>query len=185
MSQTAHLTFPLRGDVELGRGFRQKPGWAKKTGAAGSGTHKFLRGLVASKDPADTTKDTFIIALAASVKPFLITSGYAFQPSAGQYLLTDAQGNIVSALETDTSFSGIYDGEVLLEFDGIVQPGDSVMPSAGNQGGTAALGHVQLWNGSSENTRIGVFQGLPGQNTGKYVATATQLGSLGWVKLIQ
>jgi len=184
MSQTAHLTFPLRGDVELGRGFKQTAGWPKKTASAGSGTHKFLRGLVCSKDPADTTKDKFIIALAAAVKPFVIASGYQWQPGTG-YLLTDAQGNVVSALETDPAFSAIYAGEVLLEFDNICQVGDKVMPSAGNQGGTAALGHVQKWDGVSVETKIGEFLGLPGQRTGKYSAGPTALGSLGWVDLTQ
>jgi hypothetical protein len=165
-----------RGDVDHAFGFKAQP-FPKKTAAAGSGTHLLEKGIVLAFDPDDTTKTAYVIAESDAVRPFIVTRGSVFSPTANQYYATDAQGTYYSALETDESVSCVYDGQIVLEFDGDAEAGDYVMPSASNNG------HVIKWNGSAENTKVGQYLGRPGYRTGEFIPGAITTGGLGWVRL--
>lgn len=165
-----------RGDVDHSFGFKAQP-FPKKTAAAGSTTHLLEKGLVLAHDPDDTTPTKFVIAESDAIRPFIVTRGSVFLPTAGQYYSTDAQGAYYSALETDESVSCVYEGQIVLEFDGAAEAGDYVMPSASSNG------KVIKWNGSAENTKVGQYLGKPGYRTGEFIPGAITAGGLGWVRL--
>jgi hypothetical protein len=174
MSISEPKTNAQRGDVDHAFGFKSQP-FPKKTAEAGTGTHKLLKGDICSKDPADTTGVAFIKAKDNSVKPFVIARGVIFSPTPNEYLLTDAQGNYVSALETDTKFSGVYDGQAVIEFAGTCQVGDGVMADP------AGTGNGVKWDGSNEKERIGYYLGRPGYRTGEFLPGEVTTGQLGWI----
>lgn len=156
-----------------------------------AGTDKeFSRGFLLSFDPAVTTKNQYVIAKAAAIKPFYVAVGYALKQLTGQtYITTDSQFSILAALQSDPLALGLFEGVVTMYVDGIVQPGQEIMPADGSTthgGNPEVLGHVKAWNGSNRNTIAGIYLGRIGQSGGKWTKTATTdvVGTLGKVHII-
>lgn len=150
-------------------------------------TYDIFNGALISKDPADTTKTTWIVAKAASERPFSMAHGYELKQIASQtYILQDSAFDVFAALNTSVQVPYCSFGICTMYIDGIVQPDDFVMPSDGttaHSAVTGVLGHVQLWDGSNRKTICGQYKGLIGQSGGKYLKTATTnvTGTLGKV----
>ena len=151
-------------------------------------TFDIPRGFLISKDPADTTPTQWIVAKAASIRPFAMAFGYALKLLGGQsYILVDSQFQTpFAAVNTDTQVPACHYGICTMYIDGVVQPDDFVMPADGSTthgGNPEVLGHVKKWNGSNRNTICGKYQHLIGQSGGKYLKTATPdlIGTLGRV----
>lgn len=166
-----------RGDVDHALGFKARP-FPKKTAAADSGTHKFLKGDILAKDPDDTTKALFSIAESDAVKPFIMARGIsAKQTISDSYILSDAQLTYVSAFEEEPFVSAVFEGYGVVEFAGTVQQGDGVMPAADGSG------KVKAWDGVDEAARIGFYQFRPGYSTGEFLPGPVISGQLGWISI--
>lgn len=162
-----------------------------KTFDGTAGTDKeWGRGLLVAFDPAVTTKNQYIIAKATAERPFYVAVGYALKQLTGQtYITTDSQFSILAALQSDPLALGLFEGVCTMYIDGIVQPGQQVMPADGSttHGGTAeVLGHLKAWDGSNRKTIAGVYLGRIGQSGGKWTRTATTdvVGTLGKVHIL-
>lgn len=145
-----------------------------------AGTDKeWLRGYLYAYDPDDTTKLEYVVAEDDAVGPFYVSVGYALKqlsniPSG--YITTDSQFSILGALQSDPLALGLYEGVVTMYIDGIVQPGQKVMPADGSTthgGSPEVLGHVKAWNGSEPKAVAGIYLAKIGQSGGKWTRTAT------------
>lgn len=152
-------------------------------------TYDIRNGFIISKDPADTTKTAWIVAIATSVRPFAMAFGYELKQIASQtYILQDSAFDVFAALNTSVQTPACHFGVCTMLVDGIVQPDDFVMPSDGTTAHSAVtgiLGHVMKWDGSNRATIVGQYIGQIGQSGGKYLKTATldTTGQLGKVFL--
>jgi hypothetical protein len=148
------------------------------------------RGFLVAYDPAVTTKNEYIIAKATAEKPFYVSIGYALKQITGQsYIVSDQQFTLLGALQSDPLANALFEGVVNMPIDGIVQPGQQVMPADGttsHSAVTSVLGHVQAWDGSNRKTIVGVYLGKIGQSGGRWTRTATTdvTGSLGKVQVL-
>lgn len=151
----------------------------------GTGTNfEMARGFLIAKDPALTTQDKMFIAKALSVKPFAIVIGSNYMTKSGvAYPMTSNDMTVIGAKDSDAQVVGLYQGEVPVYFDGVIQPNSPVMPSDG--AGSNVLGHLMAWDEQDEAAKVGNFLGLPGQRDGKYLATATPdaIGTIGWLQI--
>jgi len=150
---------------------------------------EIARGFLMAFDPADTTKKELVIAKATAEKPFYFCIGYALKPVAGtdNFFMTDTNFTVVGALQSDPKVNALYSGNVAGFIDGIVQPGQQLMPADGSttHGGSAeVLGHMKAWDGSNRKTICGIYLGRVGQSDGKWVATATTdvIGTIGKIQ---
>src|ERR1041385_1304049 len=189
MSQIAFTNYDIPGAFEP----FPKPSTSQQnkkfTTDASLTTYDLQRGWLLAHDPDDTTPSDLVVAEADSERPFYMAYGYALKQRTGQtYILQDSAFDILAALHTDPQVPVLEVGVATMYIDGIVNPGDFVMPSDGTTSHstvTGVLGHVQKWDGSNRKTIAGVYKGLIGQSGGKYRKTPTLnlTGQLGKVHL--
>jgi hypothetical protein len=155
-----------------------------------AGTDKeWYRGFLYAYDPDDTTKTAYVVAEADAVGPFYVSVGYALKQLANipsNYIMYDGNFAILGALQSDPLALGLYEGVVTTYLDGIVQPGQKVMPADGSTthgGSPEVLGHFKAWDGSDPKAVAGIYTGLIGQSGGRWTRTATTnvIGTLGKV----
>lgn len=126
------------------RGFSQLPGQKKKTGAGEGMAYGDLICYVRANDQWEK-------AGAASVRPF----GFCGNTD----VLTQTTNNLTGAVtytrgttDSDTHVSVIVQGFVKRIADGVIPPGEFVMPSS-----TAPLTKVVVWNGTSGMAVVGRY----------------------------
>lgn len=151
-------------------------------------THEWIRGYLYAKDPAETTTQAeYVLAKATSKKQFCVSvdtrrKGLSGIPNG--YITNDADFTLLGALETDPLTLALFSGIVCMYIDGVVNPGEQVMPSNGS--GSNVLGHVMRWNKSDERQIVGTYLQRIGQSGGKWLKTSTPdaIGTLAkvWVE---
>lgn len=164
----------------------------KKFDGTASTDKEWLRGYLYAYDPDDTTPTAYVVAEADAERPFYVSVGYALKQLTNipdSYITNLGDFQILGALQSDPLALGLFEGVVTMPIDGIVQPGQQVMPADGttsHSAVTSVLGHVQAWDGSSRDTICGVYLGKIGQSGGKWTRTATTdvTGSLGKVHIL-
>lgn len=191
MSQTAFVNNDIPGSFEPFPKATTRQVNKKFDGTANT-DKEWLRGFLYGYDPDDTTKTAYVVAEADAIAPFYVSVGYALKqltnlPSG--YIMNDADFALLGALQSDPLALGLHEGVVTMYVDGIVQPGQQIMPADGSttHGGSAeVLGHVKAFSGSEPKAAAGIYLGRIGQSGGKWTRTATPdvIGTLGKVHII-
>lgn len=154
-----------------------------------AGTDKeWIRGYLYAKDPDETTTQAeYVVAEADSVKQFCVsvdTRRKALSGIPNNYIWNDGDFSLLGALQSDPLTLALFSGIVCMYIDGVVNPGEQVMPS--NGAGQNVLGHVMRWDDNNERQVVGTYLARIGQSGGKWIRTSTPdaIGTLAkvWVE---